>query len=338
MANENYFRRIFSVFSKRNGQADVSPVPLTSQCRFGIAKLLLDTFASYELELWESVHSKLQYTYAKPRLSRHRNTGVVLIGRSAGEEAFEDIRYFLSECSDAHFFDFVELLLQSFQPFRNMSMSAHKNWVNPSELVETINVILEEDSLPYTLTNYAYEKSHRPQSGTNRLLLNSSDLFSGPRIIQYPKIIRRDSEVAHRYAIKPALDVLADPNFQSVNDDFRKALQYYRQGGAGEYEDCVTRCYSALESAMKIICDSRDWNAKGKPATLLKSILAQVALDPPLEQLAQKHLDYISALRSNKASAHGQGTSQRTVSKQEAQFIISATTSLILLLVTESKS
>jgi hypothetical protein len=61
-------------------------------------------------------------------------------------------------------------------------------------------------------------------------------------------------------------------------------MEDYRQG---DYGDCLTKCESAFESALKVIWDRKRWSYKQTDvaSTLVKTVLANTALASYFEQL-----------------------------------------------------
>jgi hypothetical protein len=84
-------------------------------------------------------------------------------------------------------------------------------------------------------------------------------------------------------------------------------LEDYRKG---DYGDCLTKCSSAFESTMKIICDRRGWPySQNDAARPLVQIIFQHT------QLEQNHFEqplmHIATLRNKLSKSHGAGTQQR---------------------------
>jgi hypothetical protein len=151
------------------------------------------------------------------------------------------------------------------------------------------------------------------------------------RTLAYPQVVRVDDQPTYSEAIQPVLSVLADPQFEAANLEFRDALDEYRKG---RYGDCLTKCCSAFESVMKSLCKRNGWSLdenKDTAAPLLKAILAHSKLDPFFEQ----PLLLIATMRNRLSSSHGGGTSVRNVERHVAQYAFTSTAAAILLLVQE---
>jgi hypothetical protein len=194
--------------------------------------------------------------------------------------------------------------------------------LDSEKLVSEINQLLRIDDVPYHLTNLVTERRDMEHRGVMR-----------PHIITvaYPKIIMRESEVLHSTAMEPALQLLRNPGFATANTEFLTALEDYRKG---DYSDCLTKCGSAFESFMKIVCDKRGWSYKqtDTAAPLIKTILQNTTLEGYFEQL----LIIVATLRNKLSSAHGGGTTPKLVSRQLAQYATNVTASAMILIAAET--
>ena len=164
----------------------------------------------------------------------------------------------------------------------------------------------------------------------------TESLFGHPQevsvITSYPQVVVRANQVSHAYAVEPAIHLLADSGFAAANQEFLSALDDYRKG---RYGDCLTKCGSAMESTMKLICARKGWPYKetDTAATLLKVVLAKSGLESFFEQ----PLLTIATLRNRLSTSHGGGATPRSVSPHKARYAINATASAILLLVEECR-
>jgi AbiJ-like protein len=56
------------------------------------------------------------------------------------------------------------------------------------------------------------------------------------------ELVRVDSQLLHKEAVKPALHVLSDKKYEAANDEFLKAHDHYRHGNHGEaVNECLRR-------------------------------------------------------------------------------------------------
>ena len=305
--NHLSFSQIFSVFSRREKAAATVTKPLTQEFRVRVFQLCADTFFDeFPSKFWAEMHRNLGYSHGRPSLT----------GRRMDSEKV-DVLTFLSQCSDEHFFDFIEFICQS-RSFQGLSYGIAKD-----QFVNDINEFLRIDDLPYSLTGFVREEVQKENS--------SGGTFTIIETVSYPQIIRRDSEALHQTAIQPTLTLLADAAFNSANQEFLDALGHYRKG---EYADCIAKCGSSFESVMKVICDRKKWPYRQTDTAepLLNIIIGKTGM----ESFFNQPIMLVATMRNRLSSAHGAGTQQRNVPEHRAQYAVNATASAILLLVHET--
>ncbi len=305
-------KQLFDVFSRRKPQAEKPLKPLTAEFRNRVMMLCRDRFASpgsviggedYRRELWTEMHRRFTYLTGRHRLSTNPDV----------PDEIQDVLQFLLKCDNDHFLDFVEYIFRVECYWRACT--------DENNMVEEINHFFLLEDLPYALTPFIRET-------------RIENFLGGPReaqvLVSHPKVVLRDRQVPYTEAISPAIQLLADRGFASANLEFLGALEDYRKG---HYGDCLTKCGSAFESTMKLICDKRRWPyiETDTAAPLLKVILAHSTLDAYFEQ----PLLNIATLRNRLSSSHGGGTKPRSAPPQRARYAINATAAAILLLVEE---
>ena len=283
-------------------------------------------------DFWIILWDKLRYRHGRTKLlDRYSSTYIM------------EMEGFLSECSDEHYLDFIEMFFQSEQ------LPMHFSDDELKEAVRNINEFFRQDDLPYSLTDFSISESRtlrprierflsriRPRPKQPILPIVSSDTqphalpIRIPKIEAYPQIIRVENEVTHQEAIEPVLTLLMGPAFKEANKEFLGALAEYRKG---DYGDCVTKCGSAFESVLKIICEQKGWPVDRGSAKLLKTVLRETNLPRFLNQ----PLNQTATIRNQLGSAHGAGAQPREVSKHLAQYTINSAASAILLLIEETK-
>ena len=308
------FSNVFNVFSKRH-RLNENSTSLTPQFRNRVFLLWRRTFPRGSpgqflpdrSRLWSETYDRLLYSIGQPRLSK-----------SQVYTADDDLDNFLGECSDEHFLDFVEFSFQS------EAVWEHGEAVG--ELIVAINSFFQEDSLPFVLTDFSFSEVEPASAEADIAPSNQSGRLD---LQTYPQIVRRDSEVVHQTAIGPTLTLLKNPALREANNEFLKALADYRKG---DYEDCVAKCGSSLESVMKVICSRRGWPSQNDAGKLLSATIRRTSLPPFLKQ----PLIQIATIRNELGSSHGAGTQSRNVPKHVAQYTINVTASAILLLVEEA--
>ena len=290
--------------------------------------------AGYKIaDYWMTVRDKLRY--------RH---GLIHLADRNQHNPVTEVERFLSECNDEHYLDFIEMFFQSEELPMYFSDHALK------EAVNNINTFFDMDELPYALTEFSIAESQTLVLRIKRLLSHLQPKPSPskfPKIIsshtqpydlpfrtatvqEYPRIIRRENEVVHRTAIEPVLTLLTQPPFATANKEFLVGLADYRKG---EYEDCVTKCLSAFESVLKVVCQRKGWAYRETDTadTLLTTVFGKTSL----EGFYKEHIKLILTVRNRQSSAHGGGTQPKQVPKHVANYVINATAAAILLIVEE---
>lgn len=297
------FTEIFKVFSKRERSiTNRSPKPLTKEFRNRVVMLLRDqTHGSFDRVLTE-LHTPVAYLIGAPKL----------IDDTCISTPADDLLGFLHSCNDENFLDVIELIFRS-----NITGISWPN--NP--LIPAINQFFQLDNLPYHLTGYTCVKHEGMFYGSRS---------AGIRLTEYPRIISKDHEILHTEAITPALHLLTDTAFKLANAEFLKALEDHRKG---DFSDCLTKCGSAFESTMKIICERHaiPFKQTDTASTLLKAIIDKSNLDSFWEQ----PMMLIATLRNRLSSSHGAGSQAKVVPRHIATYAINATASAIVLLVSE---
>ena len=189
-------------------------------------------------------------------------------------------------------------------------------------LIPTINQCLQEDDLPYHLTEYTvvhYEKDD-----------GYGTLNSCMELTEYPRIIPKENEILHNQAVSPALQLLSAAVYHLANAEFLNALENHRKG---DFSDCLTKCNSAFESTMKIICEQKKitFGQTDSAASLLKAIISNSNLD----NFWAQPLMLIATLRNRLSSSHGAGSQAKVVPRHVATYAINATAAAIVLLTSE---
>ena len=344
MTNKIDLSGVFDVYSLRDRPPGEMDGKLTEEFRNRVwlfCKAMVHPYDYYPqaghkmiADFWMTLRDKLRYRHGSIDLvDRHSPTVVT------------EMESFLSQCSDEHFLDFIEMFFQSEE------LPMHFSDSELSDAVGNVNRFFALDNLPYSLTEFSISKSRTLRPRIRRLLRLLSSMLRParrvspqvlsshtqppslpiriPKVEAYPRIIRVESQIMHQTAIKPALALLADPTFTEANREFLGALEDYRND---DYPDCVVKCGSAFESVMKIICEENDWPSQRDAGKLLNTVLSKTELPGFLRQ----PLIQIATIRNELGSAHGAGTQPKAVPNHLAQYTINATASAILLLVEET--
>jgi len=308
------FSQIFDVFSRRNKPVGLFiyrvPVTLRNKILLFCGEVFSNRrnesgFGDHTGEFWDEVHQMLLYRHGRFKLMEH----------GPPSSRTEDAIGFLLGCGDEEFLDFIEYMFR-------VRCLFHVTF-NENALVAEINEIFVSENGGYELTEMVHEKSLEFMMGREREMIKT---------LAYPKIIRKDDEVVHATVIKPALQLLADPKFKTANQEYLEALEDYKRG---DYGDCLTKCCSSFESAMKILCDKKGWPYKqtDTASTLISTIMKKAGLESYFEQ----PLMVIATLRNRLSKSHGAGTQPKTVSPNLARFALNSTASAIVFLIDEVK-
>jgi len=295
---------IFNVFSRREAISELKIAPLTNSFKNRFLLLMKDSLNHSIYEVLDLLQKKLLYLHGRSLLCDTNR-----IDNSSAN----DVLQFLSQCEDAHFLDSIEYFFQ-------IKDGILFSQVNKSELIDQINNFFAIDGIPYYLTKYVYEKHESTQKEFIPIHISS-------KIIEYPKIIRKDCEVLHNTAIKPVLALLQKHDLLNANEEFLQGLEDYRKG---IYKDCLTKCCSSLESVMKVICKRK--GLKYKENDSARSLLLNIIKNSNLDSFWEQPIIIIATIRNKLSSAHGSGTKTKNVPEHVAKYTINITASAILFL------
>lgn len=154
------------------------------------------------------------------------------------------------------------------------------------------------------------------------------------------EIVRVDSELLHIEAVKPALRLLNEKNYQGAQQEFLSAHEHYRHN---KNKEALNDCLKAFESTMKAICDKRKWTYQ--PNATAKALI-QVCFDNNL--VPSFWQQQLSSLRSmlessiptgrNKLSGHGQGAVPTYVPDYLVAYMLHMTASTLVFLTNAEKN
>ncbi len=312
------FSTIFDIFSKRNQEVEPFIYAAPETLRNKILLFCRDVFSNsrsnwgtgdYTGEFWNEIHQRLLY--------RH---GTLQLTKGYFKSKVEDTLEFLLTCQDDEFFDFIEYIFRVKCLFH---ISTDEN-----VLVSELNELFASENVSYELTEMVKEEvvepvNQYPFGGREQKVIKT---------IAYPQVIRKDDQVIHSTAIMPALTLLSDLRYKMANQEYLEALEDYRKG---DYGDCLTKCGSAFESTMKIICENKKWKYKqtDTASKLLKTIIDKSKLEPFFEQ----PFIIIATLRNRLSKSHGAGAVSKNATQNYARYALNSTASAIVFLVNETK-
>lgn len=259
----------------------------------------------YLTEFWEQVHQKLEYLHGTPVLSPNQNPST----RSV------DVLGFLMSCDSDSFLDFVEYIFR---------VDAFWRVHDKQGVVDQINQFFDIEALPYFLTDYTEVEESSSSRGYMTTFV---------KVAAYPQVAVKDHSPTHSEAVVPALDLLTEPSFAAANAEFLDALHDYRHQDFG---DCLTKCCSAFESVMKVLCEQNRWSYKqtDTASTLVDIIVKNAGLDSFFVQ----PLMLVATMRNRLSTAHGAGLTSKDVPRHIAQFAITSAAAGILLLVNAARN
>lgn len=309
--------QIFDVFSKRNKEVEPFLRNVPTSLRIKLILYCQDVFSNsrsyrggmnYTSAFWNEIHQTLLYRNGKFQLSN---------GTPQSRE--EDTINFLMDCKDEDFFDFIEYIFKVNCLFH---ISMEKN-----QIVAEINELFSSENIGYELSEiveveviepvYEYPFFGREQRVTK---------------ITNPQVIRKDDQVIHSTTILPALRLLYEPKYKTANQEYLEALEDYRKG---DYGDCLTKCGSAFESVMKIICETKKWRYKQTDTASV--LLTTIINNSELESFFEQPLIIIATLRNRLSTAHGAGIVPKEVTQNYARFALNSTAAAIVFLINETK-
>jgi hypothetical protein len=308
------FSQIFDVFSRQNKKVEPFVRKAPQTLRNKILLFCRDVFSNgrrgwshenYTNEFWNEIHQVLLYRHGRLQQLTNGNP----------QSCAKDVVNFLLTCPDEEFFDFIEYIFRVECLFH---VSREEN-----ALVAEINELFASENIGYELTEIVKEEVVETISGIEHIFIKT---------ISYPKVIKKDDQVIHTTTIVPALILLSEPRYKTANQEYLEALEDYRKG---DYGDCLTKCGSAFESVMKIICDNKKWQYKqtDTASVLLTTIINKSGLESFFEQ----PLIIIATLRNRLSKSHGAGVAQKEVTQNYARYALNSTAAAIVFLVNETK-
>jgi len=156
------------------------------------------------------------------------------------------------------------------------------------------------------------------------------------------EIIRIDNEFIHHEAIKPAINLLYDGDFEGASDEFFNSHEHFRKG---EYKEAIVDALKSFESTMKTICEKKSYtyDKTKDTASKLISILILNGLIP--EYLTTHFTGLRTTLEAglptvrNKTSGHGQGINTIDIPEYFVSYAINlAATNIVFLVNAYNKS
>ena len=195
-----------------------------------------------------------------------------------------------------------------------------------------IGPIFDIIEIAFRFTAEKGDPEHKLEKVTNKLNRFFRKASVGYQLVGN-KMIRIDSEFPHSEMVLPALSLLQEERFRKANKKFLEAHEHYRNN---RYQDCITCLNTALESAMKVICDQRGWKyGSGTVENLMKvlsnKIIVPSYLQKHFQQLFQTLKSGLPVVRNKQSSSHD--TLEETVESYMARYALHLAATNILFLV-----
>ena len=222
----------------------------------------------------------------------------------------QDTLAFLTECETSELLDFIEL------SFRVKSVQFIIG--DGKDFVDALNELFLVEQAPYQLTPMVWIKEPKGKTYTIRLSA-------------YPKVVRSEDDATFALSVAPSLSILAAPHFEAASLEFRDAMEEYRRG---DYGDCLTKCASALESVLKVLCKGNNWPFGESDG--VGRLLEVVVGETTLESFFTQPLMLIATIRNRLSKSHGGGTAIRTVERHVAEYAVTSTAAAMILLIREA--
>jgi len=152
-------------------------------------------------------------------------------------------------------------------------------------------------------------------------------------------IVRVDSQYLHQEAVKPALHLLHDKEYEAANDEFLEAHEHYRQGN---HSEAVNEALKALESTLKVICHTREWpyDQKDTAKRLLDTVFQNGLIPEHLQSTfggLRAILENAVPTTRNRMSGHGAGVKPIEIPSHLASYVLHVTAASIVMLVEAEK-
>lgn len=255
-------------------------------------------YASFPADFWAEVHNSLEHLLARSPLQEE-----VTSWNQAWDPA-TDVWAFLNHCSASELLDFVELSFKQRSTFAVMEDGAG--------VVDALNEAFTQEKAAFRLTPIVWDEERS-------------------RVVAYPQIIRVEDDLVHAKIMEPALHRLSGRPYSTANAEFRDALADYRRG---DYGDCLTKCNSAFESTLKVLCRQNGWSSNG--AESVSKLLKVVVDRSGLPSLFYKPLELIGTMRNELSTAHGGGSRVRCVERHTAEYAINVTAAAVIFLIQQA--
>jgi hypothetical protein len=236
------------------------------------------------------------------RLTMEYGSGLTASGYEAARVSSDPtVEHFFSRY-DEQALDFIEMLFR------------RKCHPLPAFAVDEINKIFREDGIGYELTPLIVQKATSKKEADK---------------ITHPQIVRKADQYSHEQVIEPSLEILRNPIFAVANTEMLRAHEEYRKG---QFDDAITDCGAAFESALKTICHAKGWvYDKDRDTTAkLVSICRENSL---FDGFYAPIFEATGTIRNRLGDAHGRGPAkQYSFDQRQVEHLLQMTAAHIIFL------
>lgn len=233
-----------------------------------------------------------------------RELGVKALGSHYLSEKGK-IEAFIEDASDKDFLDFLDFSFAMVSRLRKIDI-----YVSNQEKNDVITGAFIEMNFRFKQHNLGYEFSK-------------------------DTLLRKDNEVLHQEAVKPALKLLVTTGFEGAEQEFLDAFEHRRKG---ENKDAILDALKAFESTMKAICDGIGY-AYDPAKSTAKDLIGILESNSFYPTYMNNHMTSLrTSLESglptmrNKNAGHGQGAAVVNVSDEFTEYALNlAATNIVLL-------
>lgn len=223
----------------------------------------------------------------------------------------EDLSRFVRYCTPAEYLDYLEAIFKA----RGLEYFAP----DENELAGAFNEILRAEGTLFRITPSTREpippSTKKQRQGTTHT------------IIEYPKVILIEDNLAYQEAIAPALVALSASDMKGANSEFRRALDDFKKA---DFPDCLAKCGSCFESVLKVLCVRNSWQFK--PTDTARPLIDTVIENAGIDRFYSDPFLLIATMRNRLSSAHGGGVTPRQVEEFQAQYCLTSTAAAIAFL------
>lgn len=151
--------------------------------------------------------------------------------------------------------------------------------------------------------------------------------------------LRIDSQFVHGEIVKPALNLLTDPDYSRAQEEFVAAHGYHLEGDATA---ALNECNKSLESVLKVICTKQKWqcSSSGGAGNLIDTVIKKGLVPQHWKTLFPTLTNLLAGVSKarNQLSGHGRGNQEAvSIPPHVISYAMHMTAAATLFLVTAEK-